>query len=132
MGAGLEPVDSEEVGVARSWPDRVFGLVNPRLVALLRSPRWGPRLGRQLALLSYTGRRSGRSISTPVGYRRTGDVVTIVVGAAGAKTWWRNFLGDGGPVALRLAGVDRTGHAVARRDERGRVTVTVRLSGSPG
>ncbi len=115
--------------MARSWPDRVFGVVNPRLAELLRSPRWGPGVGRHLALLSYTGRRSGRSISTPVGYRRTGDVVTITVGAPGAKTWWRNFLGDGGPVGLRLAGVDRTGHAVARRDERGRVTVTVRLDG---
>jgi hypothetical protein len=107
--------------------DRVFGAVNPRLVAALRSPRWGPRLGRALALVTYTGRRSGRTITIPVGYRRAGDVVTIRVGAPGAKTWWRNFLGDGGPAALRLAGVDRSGHAVARRDERGRVTVTVRL-----
>ena len=117
----------------KTVPARVFAAVNPRLVQLLRSPRWGPRLGRQLAVLTYTGRRSGRTISTPVGYGRSGDAVTIRVGLAGAKTWWRNFLGGGGPVAIRLAGVDRTGRAVAHRDDRGRVTVSVQLDPpSPG
>lgn len=111
----------------RSVLARSAGAVNPRLVALLRSPRWGPRLGRHLALLTYTGRRSGRTFSTPVGYRGTGRAVTIPVMLPGAKTWWRNFLGGGGPVALLLAGVERTGHAVARRDDRGHVTVTVEL-----
>lgn len=118
----------------KTVPSRVFATVNGRLVGLLRSPRWGPRLGRRLALLTYTGRRSGRTISTPVGYGRSGDTVTIRVGLPGAKTWWRNFLGGGGPVALLLAGVDRTGHAAAHRDDRGRVTVSVQLdpSSAPG
>jgi hypothetical protein len=45
-----------------------------------------------------------------------------------AKSWWRNFLGEGGPITLlRLDGADRTGHAVADRDEKGRVTVTIQL-----
>ncbi len=43
------------------------------------------------------------------------------------KTWWRNFLGSGGPITLRLNGTDQTGHAVATRDDHGRVTVTVKL-----
>jgi hypothetical protein len=43
--------------------------------------------------------------------------------------WWRNFLAEGGPISLQLDGIDRTGHAIARRDEAGRVTVTVRLDG---
>ena len=45
-----------------------------------------------------------------------------------AKQWWRNFLGTGGPISLNLDGVDRAGHAVASRDDRGRVTVTVDLT----
>jgi hypothetical protein len=46
------------------------------------------------------------------------------------KTWWRNFTGDGGPITLtNFDGADRTGHAVAHRDERGRVTVTVAVDG---
>ncbi|MGW3472451.1 hypothetical protein ACWDKQ_29180 [Saccharopolyspora sp. NPDC000995] len=69
------------------------------------------------------GRRSGRTFSTPVAYRRTADVVRISASFPGSKTWWRNFLGAGGPISLHLDGEDRGGHAVAHRGERGRVTV---------
>jgi hypothetical protein len=55
------------------------------------------------------------------------STITIGVQMPDAKNWWRNFLGDGEPLTLELDGADRTGHAVARRDDRGRVTVTVRL-----
>jgi hypothetical protein len=47
-----------------------------------------------------------------------------------AKSWWRNFLGDGAPLTVRLDGIERAGHAVAQRDDRGHVTVRVRLSPS--
>jgi hypothetical protein len=63
----------------------------------------------------------------PVGYRRSGDDVVITVSMPDAKTWWRNFLGEGAPLTITLDGRDRTGHAVARRDDAGRVTVNVRL-----
>jgi hypothetical protein len=101
--------------------------VNTGVAALIRSPRWGRLVGRGLAMMTYTGRRSGRVFTTPVGYRRTGDDVTIAVSMPGSKTWWRNFLDTGGPLSLRLDGVDRRGHAVARRDPKGRVTVSVLL-----
>ena len=67
--------------------------------------------------IRYVGRRSGKTIETPVGYRRSGDTVTINVMSPDAKSWWRNFLGEGGPITLlKLDGADRTGHAVADRD----------------
>jgi hypothetical protein len=93
------------------------------------SPRWGPLVSRQLTVITYTGRRSGRTFSTPVGYRRAAGVVTIGVRLPDAKKWWHNFTGEGGPIFLHLDGTDQAGHAVARRDEKGRVTVTVRLDG---
>jgi hypothetical protein len=77
--------------------------------------------------VTYTGRRSGRTFTIPVGYKRDDDVVTIGVRFPDAKTWWRNFLGAGGPMTIELDGAGRTGHAVAERDRRGRVTVTVDL-----
>lgn len=86
------------------------------------SPRWR----RRFTIITYTGRRSGRTFSTPVAYKRAGDKVTIGVQMPDAKNWWRNFV-DGGPITLRLDGVHRTGHAVSRRDDRGRVTVSVHL-----
>lgn len=102
---------------------------NSCVLALRASPRWGSAVGRHLTVLTYTGRRSGRTFRIPVGYRRTGDIVTIGVRLPDAKTWWRNFTGAGGPVSLELDGADRSGQAVARRDAAGRVVVTVRLDG---
>ncbi|MET0237081.1 MAG: nitroreductase/quinone reductase family protein [Kibdelosporangium sp.] len=110
------------------FPKRAVGRVNAWVSTLRSSPRWGRMVSRHLTIVTYTGRRSGRTFSTPVGFRRTGDVVTIGVQLPEAKKWWRNFLDDGGPITLELDGADRAGHAVARRDEKGRVTVTVRLN----
>lgn len=107
---------------------RVVDGVNTWTGALRSSSRWGRLVSRYLTVITYTGRRSGRTFSTPVGYRRETDTVTIGVRLPDAKTWWRNFTGAGGPLSLQLDGSDRTGHAVARRDDQGRVTVTVRLT----
>ncbi|KDN22510.1 hypothetical protein [Amycolatopsis rifamycinica] len=120
------------MGFRGPLPKSAITRANACVDTLRTSPRWGPLVRRHLTRISYTGRRSGRTFSTPVGYRRTGDVVTIRVMMPDAKSWWRNFTGDGGPVTLELDGAGRAGHAghaVARRDGKGRVTVTVRLDG---
>jgi hypothetical protein len=104
-----------------------LGRVNARVLALRSSPRWGRLVSKHLTVITYTGRRTGRTFSIPVGYRREGDVVTIGVRLPEAKTWWRNFLGDGNPISVELDGAGQPGHAVARRDGKGRVKVTVRL-----
>jgi hypothetical protein len=106
---------------------RAAPLLNGPVAALATSPRFGGSVSRNIAMLTYTGRRSGRKFTIPVAYRRSGDDVIIAVGMPDEKTWWRNFLGDGGPLTLRLDGADRPGHAVATRDEKGGVSVTVRL-----
>ncbi|MEV5773593.1 hypothetical protein AB0L49_20415 [Streptomyces antimycoticus] len=85
----------------------------------------------RLTVVTYTGRRSGRTFSTPVAYQRAADVVTIAVAMPERKLWWRNFTGEGGPLALDLDGSERVGHGVARVDGKGRVTITVRLDERP-
>ena len=105
-------------------------LFNAPIVALAASPRLGRMLRRSITLITYTGRRSGRAFSIPVAYRRRGDEIEIVPNMPDAKTWWRNFLGDGAPMSLTLDGIERSGHAVAHRDENGRVTVRVRVAGA--
>jgi hypothetical protein len=105
-------------------------LFNAPIVALAASPRLGRMLRRSITLITYTGRRSGRTFCIPVAYRRRGDEIEIVPNMPDAKTWWRNFLGDGAPMSLTLDGIERSGHAVAHRDENGRVTVRVRLAGA--
>ncbi|WP_066360629.1 nitroreductase/quinone reductase family protein [Herbidospora mongoliensis] len=108
-------------------PRKPVARFNACVMNLRTSPRWGGLVSRHLTVLTYTGRRSGRTFSIPVGYRRTGDIVVIGSQMPDAKLWWRNFLGEGGPVSVELDGTDRTGHAVTRRDAKGRVTVTVTL-----
>jgi hypothetical protein len=86
--------------------------INPLLSWLLRSPLH--RLAsRRLALISYTGRRSGRRITIPVGYEIAGLQVTITVGLPERKVWWRSLTGPGAPVDLVIRGRRRTGHAIA-------------------
>lgn len=110
--------------------DSVFvRTVNALAVSLTDTPLLGGFVRRVFVVIRYVGRRSGKTFEIPVAYRRRpGGVVVINVAAPEAKSWWRNFLGDGGPITLlNFDGADRTGHAVARRDERGRVSVSVKL-----
>lgn len=102
--------------------------INSRVISLRSSPRWGKLMSRRFTVITYQGRRSGRTFSTPVGYQKTGDIVTIKVMIPNSKTWWRNFTGEGGPISLDLDGTARAGHAVARRACEGRVNVVVRLN----
>jgi hypothetical protein len=84
----------------------------------------------QLALITVTGRRTGRQHTFPVGYKRDGERVTIAVGLPQRKLWWRN-LRDGAPVRLRLAGDERTGNAHVHGDVRSGVSVNVLLDARP-
>jgi hypothetical protein len=101
--------------------------MNPVIGAVLRSPAHRLLSG-QLALITVTGRVSGREYTIPVLYERDGDTVRIEVGWPERKRWWRNLTGAGGDVRVRLGGEERTGHAVAHGDEASGVTVEVTLA----
>ena len=102
-------------------------IVNPVVRGVLRSPAHGLLSG-HLALLTVTGRRSGRAFTFPVGYHRDGDKVTVGVDWPERKRWWRN-LSDAAPVEIWLAGVRRAGTAQASGDEHAGVTVEIQLDG---
>lgn len=110
---------------------RVAKAFNVPVTWLLSAPVIGPRLGSQMVTITYVGRRSGKTFSTPVSYRRDGDDVTIGVAMPDAKTWWRNFSGEGAPITLEFDSGDRSGHAVSSKDARGRVSVKVQLTPTP-
>jgi len=86
-------------------------VANPVLLRLLRSPagRW---LGRRLAVLRYTGVRTGRPYELVVLYARSGPTVWIAVGGAEHKSWWRNLAAPA-DVVLWLAGERLPARAVA-------------------
>jgi hypothetical protein len=86
--------------------------INPLVRLLIRSPlHW--LASRRLALITYTGPRSGRRYTIPVGYQMADLQVTITVGSPDHKAWWRSLTGTGAPVELIVRGRPRTGHAVA-------------------
>ncbi|MGZ6645276.1 MAG: nitroreductase/quinone reductase family protein [Solirubrobacteraceae bacterium] len=105
-------------------------VVNPVVRVVLRSPAHRLLSG-HLALLTVTGRRSGRAFTFPVGYQRDGDRVTIGVDWPERKLWWRN-LSEPAPVEIWLAGVRRAGTGRARGDAHAGVTVEIQLDGGPG
>lgn len=77
---------------------RVIGAMNPLIKRLIDSSLGGP-MNKQLLLLRYRGRKSGRTFTTPVGYFREGD--TIVMVTSPTYRWWPNFVG-GAEAELRL------------------------------
>lgn len=124
----MSPSVSYPRGVARGFDSPIVRFVNTLFVALIDAPLIGPVVRRGLINIRYVGRRSGKTVQLPVGYRRSGGDVVIRVAAPDSKTWWRNFTGDGAALTLcTFDGRDRTGHAVAHRDDNGRVWVTVSL-----
>jgi hypothetical protein len=80
-----------------------------------------------MTIVTYVGRKSGKTFSTPVGYKRTGEGVRIMVALPDQKQWWRNFEGDGGELTVLLDKQQRTGHAVAKRSGK-QVLVNVALT----
>ena len=98
-------------------------LGNPILSALLRSPLHA-LAGPDTALISVTGRRSGRTYATPVNVHADGDRLAIV--SLRERTWWRN-LRQGAEVGVRLGGHDRRGRAIVVEDEPGVVAALAQV-----
>lgn len=84
--------------------------LNAMMKLFLKTPLLQNGLGKRLALLSFTGRRSGRRYTIPMSYARDGDTVFMMTQKD--RSWWRNFA-DQPEVELRLAGRVVTGTAEA-------------------
>jgi hypothetical protein len=97
-----------------------------RLVALLLRSRLHRLVSGRLTLITVTGRRTGAQHTLPVAYKENRERLTIPVLWPERKLWWRN-LRDGAPVRLRLRGVNRTGMAHARENDRDGMIVEVLL-----
>ncbi len=100
-------------------PFAILNRTGNRVVRLaLHAPVVQRVAGERLALITVTGRRTGRRHTFPVGCRREGERVLIDVGWPERKRWWRNLL-DPAQVELRLAGKHRTGLAETIHSEHG-------------
>lgn len=84
-------------GGTKPPPLWLFRALNPLMRTLLRSPLHGLVSG-MLMLLSYTGRKSGKTFTIPIGYFAwdTDEVMAFTT-----ARWWTNLQG-GTPVTLLL------------------------------
>jgi len=71
-------------------------------------------VGQGVALLTFTGRKSGKTYVVPVSYHREDDTVTVVTKRV--RNWWRNFQTPT-EITVRLAGHDYQGTALAATDQ---------------
>ena len=84
-------------------PKSAYKFVNPIMKAILRSPIHG-LLSHAMMVLAFKGRKSGKTISTPVGYIRNGNSLIIFT----FGNWWVN-LQNNAEVTMRLQGRDVKG-----------------------
>ena len=104
----VENPDSSRTVEVPTWtPPR---WMNAAMQFALRTPVLQTWLGRSIALITWTGRRSGRRYTTPVSYHSRDGQVTLL--SRPSRTWWRNFH-EQPRVELRLAGKACTGRARA-------------------
>jgi hypothetical protein len=83
-------------------PRALVRAVNPLLNALLRTPLAGPA-GKQLMVLSFTGRKSGRQFTIPVSAHVIDNDLYALTGAP----WKQNFRG-GAPAQIVYSGKTST------------------------
>lgn len=61
------------------------------LIAKILGSRFHWPLSVGLAVVSWSGRQSGRSFSIPVGYQPREDAIIVMVSKPASKNWWKNF-----------------------------------------
>jgi hypothetical protein len=75
-------------------------ILNPVMRGLLRSPLHGIT-SRNIGIVHFTGRKSGRKLNTPLSYTREGNVVRLLSNQS--TRWWLNFRGEGVRVEMEIA-----------------------------
>lgn len=89
----------------------ILALLNRFMGALLRSPLHSIA-SRSVMLITFIGRKSGKTYTTPISYIRDGDLVTAFTGA----NWWPNLAG-GAPVTLFIKNREYQGWADVVADD---------------
>lgn len=89
--------------------------LNQTMKFILRSPLHG-MVSKTVLLITFTGRKSGKTYTTPVSYSQEDGQVTIFTHA----TWWKN-LRAGMPVTLRIQGREFQGLAEPVAEDKGAV-----------
>lgn len=83
------------------------------MVVMLKTPGVQRIVGKSTALLTFTGRSTGRTYTTPLSYVELDD--RIIVTGHRTRQWWKNLISNP-EVEVRLAGVTQPGSATVIED----------------
>ncbi|MBA3869204.1 MAG: nitroreductase family deazaflavin-dependent oxidoreductase [Anaerolineae bacterium] len=97
----------------RPWTWTPPPAMNQLMFILLRLPVVHRVISKAILLISFTGQKSGKRYSTPVGYLQEGNNVIILTKRF--RQWWHNFE-QPAPVEMRIKGRDYQGQATALTD----------------
>ena len=100
-------------------------LVNSLVSAILRSRAHG-LMSPRLLLITFAGRKSGKTFTTPIRYLQEGDTLRLRIFVE--YRWWKNLRGEA-TVRVLLRGKLRTGRAEVLPEAGGVVVVKVHLNG---
>ena len=104
-------------------PEPFFVILNPAMRGLLRSPiHW--LLSGSVMLITFVGRKSGQTFSTPVRYIRHEGAIRCFT--ASTNKWWRNIRG-GADVTLLVQGKSDRYHAMATESQAGLIRAALVL-----
>lgn len=105
----LEALMSDSANAEISMPQDIPPRwANSLMKWALTTPGLQSMVGQGVALLTFTGRRTGQIYTIPVSYHRENDTVTVITKRA--RKWWHNFETPI-EVELRLAGETFAGKA---------------------
>lgn len=86
-----------------------FTRFNPLMLRILPSPfHW--LASSQIALVTFTGKKSGRVFTTPMAYHDFGDTIIIALAETKGRNWWRNYI-ETAPMDMLIKGKWRHGSA---------------------
>lgn len=98
---------------ARDWTWTPTPGMNRTVATILKLPLVHNIMSSHFMLLTFTGRKSGKQYTTPVGYFRDGDTIRLT--CKRFRKWWHNFE-EPAQVEMRIKGKNVTGTATAISD----------------
>ncbi len=101
---------------------KLYKVINPIVKRILCSPLHG-LMSKNTLLLEFKGRKSGRTLSTPVSYHLESDRIHCFTSKG--YRWWRNLV-DNPDVTIQLKGQARRGRARVSVDDPDRIASALR------
>lgn len=101
----------------------LYAALNTPMRALLRSPIHGVA-SKNLCILSYAGRRTGRRFETPLSFMREGNTIRLL--SSHETRWWLNFTGAPANVEIEVARKKLRGKAITLLEDGARFRDGVR------